>query len=74
MPYFPCPCSHLMSRLGLNEQTAPLEVEAELEDLTAFDRVMEGWGGDMRAWLMAGTYRKLKDALRRGMEEIQWQR
>ena len=63
-----------MSGLPLDEETPPQDVETEVEDLVEFERVMEEWGGDTRAWLMATTHRKLKEALRKGIREIQWQR
>lgn len=67
-------CSRLMSRLPPNEQTALPEAEFQMEDVAVFDGVMGDWGEDVRAWLMASTYQRLKDALRRGEEEIKWQR
>lgn len=45
-----------------------------MRDMTSLDGVLGTWGGDWRAWLMAGTYQRLKDALRRGECEINWQR
>lgn len=74
-------CSCLMSRLppspppSNDEGAASLEeAEGTMDDVASFDRAMANWGGDVRAWFMAGTYQKLKDALQRGVKEIQWQR
>ena len=63
-----------MSRLPQTDQTALPEADDQVDDMDAFGEVMEAWGGDVRAWLMASTYQTLKDALRKGEDEIQWQR
>ena len=67
-------CSRLMSRLPQTDQTASPEADDQVDDMDAFGEVMEAWGGDVRAWLMASTYQTLKDGLRRGEDEIRWQR
>ena len=48
--------------------------EEVVQDMTSFNEVVSGWGGDVGAWTKAGTYQKLKNALRRGVQEMQWQR
>ena len=50
------------------------EAEGAVGEMASFDRTMEAWGGNLRAWFMAGTYQKLKKAVQRGIREIHWQR
>lgn len=52
----------------------PVKARFQMGDMASLDGVLGRWGGDLRAWSMAGTYQRLKDALRRGEYETRWQR
>lgn len=71
-----CMCSCLVSHLPpVSEHLDTVEaIQEVVQDMTSFNEVAGGWGGDVRAWRKASTYQKLKSALRRGVQEIQWQR
>ena len=55
-------------------ETVVEKAEGAVNEMTSFDGASKKWGGDLRAWLMAGTYQKLKKAIKKGVKELQWQR
>jgi hypothetical protein len=63
----------LLSGLPKGEDIAP-PTDVRLKDLEEFGFWLKEWGGDMRGWTMANTFQRLKDAKRKGENEIQWQK
>ena len=52
----------------------PVSADTQLKDLEQFTDWLKAWGGGPRAWTMANTLQKLKDAQRKGSAEVQWQK
>lgn len=64
----------LLSAMPPENQTTPTSGNTHLRDIDQFSQWLDAWGGGPRAWTMACTLQKLKDAQRRGAKEVQWQK
>lgn len=64
----------LLSTLPDDEIVLPDLPAKSFSDVSQFAAWMHTWGGGIRGWTMASTLQKLKDAQRKGAEEINWKK
>lgn len=66
--------SRLLSSLPMEDAVTPLSNTTKMDDTIDFDEWAEKWGSGAKGWAQARTLQKLKEAQRKGMKEVEWQK